>query len=98
MDGSIDVLHTYQCDEMQDTYTGTTRIIPDHKCPGEDRILVCELEGYVTSNINIQTRLDLLTIAFLKTYQNENVRTILNIHFWSQKFTLQSMNFGKWLI
>ena len=61
---------------MEDNFFGTLGKMSDAKCPGEDRIILCELEGGMISNINENTRFNLLNLAFLKTYQNENVRAV----------------------
>ena len=68
-------IHYEICEEMEDNFFGTLGKMSDAKCPGEDRIILCELEGGMISNINENTRFNLLNLAFLKTYQNENVRS-----------------------
>ena len=68
------VLTYHTCTDVQNTYIGTATIISDTKCPGEDRILQCELEdGKADSNIAENTRFSVLNHAFLKTYIDENV-------------------------
>ena len=69
-------IHYEICEEMEDNFFGTLGKMSDAKCPGEDRIILCELEGGMISNINENTRFNLLNLAFLKTYQNENVRAV----------------------
>ena len=61
------------CDDFTDTFSGTINIVPDAKCQGEDRLLLCEFEGLVTTNINPQTSMDMMKQAFLKNYQDPQV-------------------------
>ena len=47
--------------------------ISDARCPGEDRILQCELDGGAAIS-NIETnKFNLLDLAFLPAWKNENV-------------------------
>lgn len=75
-----DVLTYFDCTANEDTYLGTvTNKISDKKCPGEDRILQCELEGAAAdSNINANTRLTVIAPAFMKSFIEENpLRTVV---------------------
>ena len=65
---------TLQCDTIDDTYLGTVGKISDTRCPGEDRLLQCELLGGVANtNILEDSRAGLLKDAFLKSYVTEKV-------------------------
>ena len=64
----------FTCESVENTYIGTVGKISDTRCPGEDRLLQCELEnGAATSNINEGDRFKVLNSAFLKSYIDENV-------------------------
>ena len=65
---------SYECSNVQTTYLSTIQQVSDIKCPGEDRILQCELkDGKAGSNIDVKTRQKLLQDAFLKSFEDPNV-------------------------
>ena len=75
-----EVLTSYECSNLQTTYLSTIQQVSDIKCPGEDRILQCELQdGKAGSNIDVKNRENLLQDAFLKSFEDPNV-SICSLH------------------
>ena len=74
-----EVLTAYECSNLQTTYLSTIQQVSDIKCPGEDRILQCELQnGKAGSNIDVKNRAKLLQDAFLKSFEDPNVSMFEN--------------------
>lgn len=64
----------YSCPFSGSRYEDTILEIPDSKCPGEDRLLLCELHGRdIETNVQGDTR-TIFDPTFIKTAHNENVR------------------------
>jgi hypothetical protein len=87
-----DILTNYQCvNGVKNTYGDTVGLVSDIKCPGEDRILQCELSGgVVASNIAPATIFSFINPAFLKSSENANV--LKNItQLWGESICTQGL-------